>query len=118
MPTYHNSDIKKLEALPIIGEKPANEKEEKFLREVNEYIFQNLEETGVSLAFSYGDLKNNVSLMLMHGAKYKFPRFLARHIEDVATPIYELRPDNMGGRSPMETGKKPRFQMKQVFSRG
>ncbi len=118
MPTYHNNDLKKLEALPIIGEKPTNEKEEKFLREVNEFIFQNLEQTGVSMSFMYGNAKNLVSLLLMHGATYKFPRFLARHIENCSTPVYELRLNSTGGKSMIETGRKPRFQMKQVYNRG
>ena len=118
MPKYDNDNLKKLESLPIIGEKPVNEKEEKFLREVNEFIFQNLEETGISMSFIYGNGKNNVSLLLMHGATYKFPRFLARHVENCSTPVYELRPNSTGGKSMVEIGRKPRFQMKQVFSRG
>ena len=118
MPKYHNSETKKLESLPILGDQPATEKEEKFLREVSDYIFQNLEESGVSVNFIYGNTKNNVNLKMMHGATYKFPRFLARHIENCSTPIYELRPDGLGGKSMVETGKKPRFQMKQVYSRG
>lgn len=118
MTKYDNENLKKLESLPIIGEKPSSEKEEKFLREVGEYVFQNLEESGVNLPFMYGGAKNHVNLLLMHGATYKFPRFLARHIENCSTPIYDMRPDGVGGMISQEIGRQPRFQMKQVFSKG
>ena len=41
-------NIEKIQQLPITGKQPENEKEEKFLREVCEYEFNNLEEPGLS----------------------------------------------------------------------
>jgi hypothetical protein len=118
MARYDNDNIKKLESLPILGEKPSSEKEEKFLREINEYIFQNIETPNLSVSFPYGNTKNSVNLMLMHGAKYKMPRFLARHIENASKPIYDMKPDVDGIIRLKETGRQPRFQMRQVYSKG
>jgi hypothetical protein len=118
MPKYENDNLKKLESLPIIGEAPSSEKEEKFLREVNEYVFQNLEESGVSLGVTYGNTKNFARLLLIHGAKYRMPRFIARHIENCSKPMYDRKFDNDGSMKMVESGRVPRFQMKQVFSKG
>lgn len=118
MAKYNNDDIKKLESLPILGDVPISEKEEKFLREVGEYIFQNLENPNLSMTFNYGNTKNYANLMFMHGAKYKLPRFIARHVENCSTPLYAQRPDGSGSMQLTETGRTPRFQMKQVYTRG
>lgn len=118
MVKYNNEETKKLESLAILGEKPASEKEEKFLREVCEYVFQNLEEPGISMSFMYGGTKNCVNLLMMHGGKYRFPRFLARHIENCSKPIYENRPDGNGSTTAVEVARTPRFQMRQVYSKG
>jgi len=118
MVKYNNDDLKKLESLAILGDKPTSEKEEKFLREVCEYQFQNIEEPGISLRFIYGGTKNAVNLLMMHGGKYKFPRFLARHIENCCKPIYENQTDKNGISTAVKVGETPRFQMRQVYSKG
>lgn len=104
-----------LQKLPIIIKKPANEKEEKFLREICEFEFMNIEEPGLSHKFPYGDAKNSHTFTMFHGGKYKFPRFLAQWIESRNTPIWDWRPNGEGGMEKKLIGHKPRFQMRQVF---
>jgi hypothetical protein len=104
-----------LQKLPIIGKHPKNEKEEKFLREVCEFEFFNLEEPGVSCRFPYGNAKHQHNFTLFHGGKYKLPRFIAAHLESKCTPIWEWRPDGTGRLVKKQIGNKPRFQMRQVF---
>lgn len=115
MPRYDNDNLKKMETLPLPPGKVYSEKEEKFLREVGEYTFQNLENSGLSISFPYGGGKGHVNLLLMHGAKYKLPRFLARHVEDSSTINYSYKTNHDGTRELVETGRRPRFQMRQVF---
>ena len=102
-------------SLPIIGKQPTTEKEENFLREICEFEFTNLEEPGVFHRFPYGNTKRNHTFNLFHGSVYKFPRFIARHIESCATPLWDWRPDGTGKLDKKYMGKKPRFQMRQVF---
>jgi len=111
-----DENIEKIRSLPITGRQPQNEKEEEFLREVVEYEFNNLEEPGLSLKFSLGGTKNKFDFHLFHGGKYRVPRFVARHLEDCSTPIWDWRPDGTGRMDKKLTGRKPRFQMKQTFS--
>jgi len=101
--------------LPIIGKQPSSEKEEKFLREVCEFEFINIEEPNVSLRFPYGNAKVQHNFTLFPGGKYKLPRFIARWIESRTTPIWEWRPDGRGSLEKKLIGNKPRFQMRQVF---
>jgi len=109
-------DKKKLSDLPIVGGKPENEKEEKWLREFETYEFYNLEEPGISQTISYGNTKNKVSIDLFHGGKYVFPRHLARFIESRSIPIYKYRPDGTGAMIKTHVGENPRFQMRQIMS--
>jgi hypothetical protein len=108
--------IEKLSKLPIVGEKPKSEKEEKHLREVCVFEFYNLEEPGLASRFSYGDTNNNHAFTMYHGEKYEVPRFIARHLESLGTPIWDWRPDGTGRMSKKMVGKKPRFRMGQTFS--
>ena len=101
--------------LPIVGEQPKSDSEEKFLREICEYEFFNLKEPNVSVRFPYGDTKNNHTFTLFHGGKYKLPRFLARYIDSRSTPIWEWRPDGTGRLNKEKVGNDPRFSMRQVF---
>jgi len=107
--------IDKLQKLPIIGKQPANEKEEKFLREVCEFEFMNIEEPGLCHRFPYGNAKINHNFTLFHGGKYKLPRFIAQWIESRTTPIWDWRPDGLGGLNKKLIGQNPRFQMRQGF---
>jgi len=106
----------KLSALPILGDQPKSEKEEKFLREICEYEFYNLEEPGTELRFPYGNTLNQTTFTMFHGEKYMLPRFVARHLESKGTPIWEWRPDGSGRMTKKMIGKKPRFRMGQSFS--
>ena len=117
MSTLKNKKVseERLASLPIIGAQPKNEKEEKFLREICEFEFFNLENEGLSLPFSYGDSGNNQKFELEHGGKYRVPRFVARHLETRSTPIYKWRPDGTGSMRKTQVGTKPRFRMSQVF---
>ncbi|NGX36870.1 MAG: hypothetical protein K1000chlam2_00015 [Chlamydiae bacterium] len=109
-------DLKKLESLPIVGKQPESEKEEKFLREVLEYEFYNLEEPGLCQRFVYGDTNNQHTFTLFQSTKYMVPRFLARHLESRTTPIWEWRPDGKGSMTKKQVGTKPRFRMSQSFA--
>jgi len=106
----------KLCTLPIVGDQPKSEKEEKFLREICEYEFYNLEEPGTEHRFPYGDTRNQHTFTMYHGQKYKVPRFIARHLESKGTPIWEWRPDGTGRMAKKMIGKKPRFRMGQSFN--
>ncbi len=109
-------NIEKIRKLPIPGDQPENEKEEKFLREVCEFEFNNLEEPGLSHSFTVGNTKNYFSFQFLHGGKYKVPRFIARHLENRSTPIWNWKPDGSGRMAKKLVGQKSRFQMKQTFS--
>lgn len=109
-------DEKKLSELPIVGNAPSNEKEEKYLREFATFEFYNLEEPGLHHECSYGSTKNQVFFSFQHGQKYKLPRHVARHMETRTTPIYQWRPNGHGGMQKTLTGHKSRFQMRSVFA--
>lgn len=109
----------RLAKLPIIDRKNPHrkytEKEEKHLREVCTYEFMNLEEPGLLLKFPYGDARNKANIVLMHGGKYKVPRFLARYVEQQETPIWGWQPDGTGRMQKTMRGGKPRAQMREVY---
>jgi hypothetical protein len=112
-------DTAKMQKLPIINtqdpSKKYSEKEEKHLRELVDFEFMNLEEPGLMHKFAYGNAANKMSFTLFHGAKYKLPRFLARHIESKATPMWTWRPDGSGRLEKSLKGWKSRFQMREVY---
>lgn len=112
-------DENKLKKLPIIDpnnpSKKYNEKEEKWLRECVTYEFMNLEEPGLMNTFSYGNANNNMRFTLFHGAKYKMPRFLAKHVSSKGTPLWSWRPDGTGSMRKEKIGTKSRFQMRESF---
>lgn len=114
---HKNVGIEKLVKLPIVGEQPKDEKEEKFLREVCEYEFSNVEEPGLMVTFPYGDTRNSANITLMHGGKYKLPRFIARHLDTRTTPIWKWRPDGTGSMHKELVGTSSRFQLRQVYAR-
>lgn len=103
------------EKLPIVGDKPKNEKEEKYLKEIVEYEFMNTEEPGLMLNFPYGSSRNKCIFKFLHGGKYKVPRHVARWIESRQTPIWRWSPDGRGNLTKTLDSYKPRFQMRQVF---
>lgn len=104
-----------LQTLPIIGKQPESEKEEKFLREICEFEFMNIEDPGLVHRFPYGNSKNKHDFTLFHGGKYKLPRFIAHWIESRTKPIWQWRPDGLGSMTKKLIGQDPRFQMRQVF---
>lgn len=107
-----DSDFKDL---PILGKKPKDEKEEKYLREVREFQFSNLAEAGVAHKFVYGNAKKNKKFLFFHDQVYSVPRFIARHLEECSTPLYEWRPDGLGNLTKKYIGANRRFQMREVF---
>jgi len=111
--------MKKMCELPIIDptnpSKKHSEKEEKWLREVKCYEFINVEDQNVFQKFSYGSTRNNMVFNFVHGGKYRVPRFIARHIDSRATPIWKWRPDGSGQIVKKLEGQKPRFQMREVY---
>lgn len=109
-------NIEKIKNLPIVGSPPQSVKEEKFLREVCEFEFNNIEEPGLSQQFTVGNTKNKFSFTLLHGGKYHLPRFIARHLENCTTPRWEWKPDGTGRLIKNLVGTTPRFQMKQTFN--
>lgn len=111
-----NRSLEEIQQLPIIGKQPESEKEEKFLREVCEFEFQNIEEPGLSHTFPYGSTKKNHNFTFFHGGKYKVPRFIARHLESCTKPIWKWRPDGTGKMMKQNIGTRPRFQMRQTFA--
>lgn len=102
--------------IPIIENKPKADKEIKYMREMIQCEFSNLEEPGLSIKFVYGDTRNSKKIQLFHGGKYRVPRFIQRHIESKTTPIWAWRPDGQGGMQKSMTGSKSRFQMREVYS--
>ena len=112
-------DVKRMQKLPIIDpvnpSKKYTEKEEKWLREIKAYEFSNLEEPGLMHTFAYGCAGNKMKFQLFHGGKYHVPRFIARHIESRSTPMWNWRPDGLGGMRKELSGKKSRFQMREVY---
>ena len=105
-----------LASLPIVGKVPKNEKEEKYLKEICEFEFYNLEEPGMSIKFPYGGTRKHHNFLFFHGGKYRLPRHVARHIESRSTPIYDWRPNGTGKMVKQLVGEKPRFQMRHVFA--
>lgn len=112
-------DPKRLQKLPLWDpnnpSKKFNEKEEKYLRELNTYEFMNLEEPGLMHKFSYGTAKNKHTFTFMHGGKYTLPRFIARHVESKSTPIWGWKPDGLGSIEKTLRGRKSRFQLREVY---
>jgi hypothetical protein len=104
-----------LEALPIVGEQPKDEKERKHLNEILKYEFMNLEEPGMFLKFPYGSTKRKVNFTLQHGGKYRLPRHVARHLGNCSKPIWDWRPDGSGKMTKQRIGDKPRFQLREVY---
>lgn len=105
-----------LDLLPIVGDQPKNEREAKYLKEICEFEFYNLEETGMALKFPYGNTTKKTNFHFLHGARVRVPRHVARHVESRSTPRYEWRPNGLGGMEKTRVGDKPRFQMRQIFA--
>lgn len=107
-------DPKKMASLPIMnkvdGSKKYDEKEEKYLRELRAYEFMNNEQPGYPHSFSYQGYNFN----LMHGGRYKLPRFIAEHIESVGKPDWGWKPNGEGLMEKNLNGDLPRFQMREV----
>lgn len=111
-------DLNKVQKLPILSSNPSkklSEKEEKHLRELCSYEFMNIEEPGLIHKFTYGNSKNKYTFTLVHGGKYQLPRFIARHIESKATPLWGWKPDGNGHMQKSLKGYKSRFQMREIY---
>ena len=108
-------DDKQIQMLPIVGKKPATEKDEKWLRELVEYEFHNIEEPGLVHSFTYGSTKLNHNFKFFHGGKYKIPRFIAHHVNNCGTPLWKWTPDGSGAMVKSLIGKNSRFQMREIY---
>ena|SRR3990167_4015600 len=113
---YDKKGIEEIARLPIILRKPSSEKEEKHLREISKYTFNNLEEPGMSVQFPYGSGKNRKNFMFFHGGEYWLPRFIAEWVESRSTPIWGFKPDGSGRMVKHRKGDRQRFQMRLNFS--
>lgn len=108
--------VKELALLPIIIRKPQSEKEEKYLREILKYQFNNLEEPGMMIQFPYGAGKNRKNFKFFHGGEYHLPRFIAEWVESRSTPMWGFKPDGSGRMVKNRLGDKQRFQMRPIYS--
>lgn len=112
-------DKKKLDALPIIDrenpDRKFSEKEEKHLRELCVFEFNNTEQPGVMHKFSYGNSNNKMVFNIFHGQKYVLPRFLARWIESAGVPVWSWAPDGSGRLTKKKSGYSRRFMMREAF---
>ena len=117
--TYSEELQAKFKKLPIISPafvtKRPSEKEEKFLREEGIYEFVNIEQPGLFIKFPYGNAKTKHTFTFMHGGRYKLPRFVARHIDSRATPLWGRKPDGSGIMQKEFKGTNPRFNMREVY---
>ena len=116
---YSKEIVEKFKKLPIISKafvtKKPSEKEDKFLREEGVYEFINLEQPGLLIKFPYGNAKCKHTFTLMHGGRYKLPRFIARHIDSRCTPLWGRKPDGSGIMQKEFKGTNPRFSMREVY---
>jgi len=112
-------DVKRMQKLPIIdSQNPSrkfSEKEEKWLREIVNYEFMNLEQPGLVEKFCYGTTSNKMNIILFHGGKYPMPRFLANHVNACSTPMWKWRPDGIGSLRKELIGRNSRFQMREIY---
>lgn len=113
---------KELMKLPIVGTQPKSPEEEKYLKEICEFEFYNIENPGMPVQFPYGDAKHRSDFAFEHGGRYRVPRHVARHLESCSTPKYEYRPVDTRGSAnmqmkmqPVEVSRIPRFQMRYIF---
>jgi len=115
----NKKDEAKIKSLPVWDRKNPSrkipEKEEKHLKEMSVYEFVNTEEPGVLQEFSYGNTRNNMKFVLMHGGKYLLSRFVAQHINSRGTPIWDRRPNGMGQMEKTNAGSKPRFYLRESY---
>ena len=95
--------------------KSEEERKKEWLEEEVLIEFVNLEEPGVPQKFVYGTTRNPKKYLLIHGGKYKLPRKVVQHIESRQTPIWNYRPNGIGGTAKEQTGNKSRFQCRQIF---
>jgi len=96
--------------------KTKSEKGKKILEEEREFEFYNLEEPGMTVRFVFGSTKNMKKYCFWHGQKYTLPVSVADHVESRELPIWNWRPDGLGGLQKELSGWKSRFQMREIRS--
>ena len=107
-------DEKLMDRLPLMnkvdGSHKFTEKEEKSLREYATYELYNIEEPGHPISFHY----QGYPFRLLHGGRYKLPKFIANHIEEVGYPVWDWVPDGSGKMEKKIKSFTRRFQARQV----
>lgn len=77
--------------------------------------FNNLQNPGVMLEFTYGDTKNFKKYKLFDGVIVKLPEKVVRHLETCGTPFYKYAPDCAGVIVKTFIKMNPRFSCRRVY---
>lgn len=107
--------LERIQKLPIINEPPRNEKEEKWLREIVEYEFENKQDPGLKLKFTYGTTKQHEQIEIWCNEPTPLPRFIARYLQSKGNSIYKYQPDGRGNMIPQFQGRDSRFVLREVY---
>lgn len=105
--------LAKAEAPAVV--KSEEERRAEWMAEDIKFEFNNLEEPGVPIKFSFGPTSDIKSYYLLHGGKYTHPRSLVQHLESSVIPIWGYKPDGSGAMVKNLEGHKSRFQCRQLF---
>ncbi len=92
------------------------DRKKKWLAEVLNVEFFNLEEPGVALKFVFGSARKPETFTLIHGGKYNLRREITQHVESRQTPIWGYKPNGEGQMEKTLKGYKSRFQCRQLFA--
>ena len=113
---YNESKLKKL---PIFNRndpaKKFTEAQEKHLREICTFEFNNLESAGQPMKFSYGTRSAKMDFEFQHGETYAVPRFIAKHVESCSKPLWKFKADGSGAIRKEGAGVDRRFAMREVY---
>jgi len=87
---------------------------DEFGKEV-EIEFNNLENPGLTLEFTYGTTQNFRRYKLVDGAKVKLSEKVVQHLESCGTPFYGYAPDGSGRMVKTRLSTKRRFSCRRVY---
>ena len=86
-----------------------------YLGQEIEVEFNNLENPGLTLEFTYGTTKNFKRYVLLDGAKVKLPEKVVQHLESCGTPLYGYAPDGLGKMVKRRLSTKRRFSCRRIY---